>query len=158
MQDNFAERVGPLEAEGAYAVLARAKALEAQGRSIIHLEIGQPDFPTPAPVAEAGIEAIRAGRTRYTPPAGTSDLRASIAESAGAQRGLSFQRQRGRGRPGRQAGHVLRHVGPRQSWRRGHLPRPRLPLLCSQHPAGRRHARARAAGARRKGGGLRAST
>ncbi len=90
MTETFAERVRPLEPEGAYAVLARAKALEAQGRHIIHLEIGQPDFPTPEPVAEAGIAAIRAGRTRYTPPAGARDLRVAIAETAGAQRGLKF--------------------------------------------------------------------
>ena len=88
--EDFAERVRPLKAEGAYAVLARAKALEAQGRSIIHLEIGQPDFPTPEHIAEAGIQAIRAGRTRYTPPAGTADLRAAIAEVAGKWRGMTF--------------------------------------------------------------------
>ncbi len=87
---DFAERVRPLKAEGAYAVLARAKALEAQGRHIIHLEIGQPDFPTPEHIAEAGIQAIRAGRTRYTPPAGTADLRAAIAEVAGKWRGMTF--------------------------------------------------------------------
>lgn len=86
----FAERVRPLKAEGAYAVLARAKALEAQGRDIIHLEIGQPDFPTPEHIAEAGIQAIQAGRTRYTPPAGTADLRAAIAEAAGKWRGMTF--------------------------------------------------------------------
>lgn len=90
MLHSFAERVRSLEPEGAYAVLARAKALEAQGRQIIHLEIGQPDFPTPQHVAEAGIAAIRRGRTRYTPPAGAADLRKAIAEVAGAQRGLTF--------------------------------------------------------------------
>ena len=61
-----------LESEGAYAVLARARALEAQGRNIIHLEIGQPDFPTPAHVAQAGADAILGGHTRYTPPAGAA--------------------------------------------------------------------------------------
>ncbi len=71
-------------------MLARAKALEAQGRDIIHLEIGQPDFPTPAHIAEAGVEAIRAGHTRYTPPAGARDLRVAIAETAGPRRGLQF--------------------------------------------------------------------
>jgi len=62
-------------------VLARARALEAQGRSIIHLEIGEPDFPTPAPVVEAGIEALRAGRTHYTPALGLPALRGAIAQS-----------------------------------------------------------------------------
>ena len=90
MPHTFAQRVLPLQPEGAYAVLARAKALEAQGREIIHLEIGQPDFPTPAHVAQAGVDAILAGRTRYTPPAGAADLRAAIAEVAGRQRDLAF--------------------------------------------------------------------
>jgi aspartate aminotransferase len=91
MSEQFAERVRPLKAEGAYAVLARARALEAGGRDIIHLEIGQPDFPTPAPIAEAGAQAILAGHTRYVPPAGSNDLRAAIAETAGALRGMTFR-------------------------------------------------------------------
>lgn len=90
MLDTFASRVTFLESEGAYAVLARAKALEAQGRNIIHLEIGQPDFPTPAHVAQAGSDAILGGHTRYTPPAGALDLRAAIAEAAGRQRSMQF--------------------------------------------------------------------
>ena len=90
MDHVFAERVRPLQPEGAYAVLARARALEAQGRDIIHLEIGQPDFPTPAHIAQAGAEAILDGHTRYTPPAGSNDLRAAIAETAGAQRGMTI--------------------------------------------------------------------
>ena len=90
MSNDFARRVSFLEPEGAYAVLARARALEAEGREIIHLEIGQPDFPTPDHVAQAGADAILSGHTRYTPPAGARDLRAAIAEVAGAQRGLSF--------------------------------------------------------------------
>jgi aspartate aminotransferase len=87
----FAERVAHLKAEGAYAVLARAQALEAQGREIIHLEIGQPDFETYAHVALAGIRAIASGRTRYNPPAGIPDLRKAIAEDAGQRRGMTFE-------------------------------------------------------------------
>lgn len=90
MTSPFATRVLSLEPEGAYAVLARAKALEAAGRHIIHLEIGQPDFATPAHIARAGSEAIATGRTRYTAPAGVADLRAAIARSAGAERGLQL--------------------------------------------------------------------
>jgi aspartate aminotransferase len=86
----FTDRVTHLRPEGAYAVLARAQALEAQGREIIHLEIGQPDFPTPQHVSEAGIDAIRAGKTKYTPPAGIPYFREVIAEVAGKQRGLNF--------------------------------------------------------------------
>ena len=90
MSERFTERVRSLKAEGAYAVLARARALEVQGRDIIHLEIGQPDFPTPAHIAEAGAQAILNGHTRYVAPAGSPDLRAAIAETAGATRGLDF--------------------------------------------------------------------
>lgn len=86
----FTDRVIPLRPEGAYAVLAQAQALEAQGRKIVHLEIGQPDFPTPAHVSEAGIAAIRLGKTKYTPPAGIPQFREIIADYAGRQRGLKI--------------------------------------------------------------------
>jgi aspartate/methionine/tyrosine aminotransferase len=86
----FTDRVIHLRPEGAYAVLAQAQALEAQGKSIIHLEIGQPDFPTPHDVSEAGINAIRAGKTKYAPPAGIPVFREIIANAAGRQRGLKF--------------------------------------------------------------------
>jgi aspartate/methionine/tyrosine aminotransferase len=62
-------------------ILARARALEAAGRSIIHMEIGEPDFPTPLPIVQAGIAALREGRTHYTPALGLPALRSAIAES-----------------------------------------------------------------------------
>lgn len=80
-----------LGTETAFEVLARARALEAQGRDIIHLEIGEPDFDTPANVVEAGIAALRAGATHYSPAAGMADFREVIAEDAGRRRGLTFQ-------------------------------------------------------------------
>jgi aspartate aminotransferase len=86
----FAHRIDHLKAEGAYAVLARAQALEAQGREIIHLEIGQPDFDTYPHIALAGIGAITAGKTRYNPPSGIAELRKAIAQVAGRQRGIEF--------------------------------------------------------------------
>jgi aspartate aminotransferase len=86
----FAERIAHLKAEGAYAVLTQAQALEAQGREIVHLEIGQPDFETLPHVALAGIRAIATGKTRYNPPAGIPDLRQAIAEDAGRRRAVSF--------------------------------------------------------------------
>jgi aspartate aminotransferase len=86
----FAERVNSLTAEGAYFVLAKAQALEAQGRSIIHLEIGQPDAATFANISRAGIQAIQDGKTRYTASAGMKELRQVIAEDAGKRRGLQF--------------------------------------------------------------------
>jgi len=86
----FAQRIVHLEQEGAYAVLARAQALEAQGREIVHLEIGQPDFETYPHVALAGIQAIATGKTRYNPPSGVADLRRVLAEDAGRRRGVEF--------------------------------------------------------------------
>ena len=87
----FTDRVTSLEQEGAYAVLAQAQALEAQGRDIIHLELGQPDFPTPSNVSEVGIQAILDGQTRYTPSSGMMHFREVIADYAGRQRGISIQ-------------------------------------------------------------------
>ena len=84
----FAERVTQLTAEGAYHMLARAQALESTGRAIIHLEIGQPDIPTFKNIAQAGIRAIESGFTRYTPSAGTQELRQAIARDAGKRRGI----------------------------------------------------------------------
>ncbi len=87
---NYAERTEHLRPEGAYQVLARSQALEAEGRRIIHFEIGQPDFDTFENISEAGRQAIADGKTRYTPPSGMPALRAAIAEAAGAQRGVHF--------------------------------------------------------------------
>ena len=85
---SFAHRVTHLQPEGAYAVLERAQALEAQGREILHLEIGQPDFQTFANIRLSGIAAIAAGHTKYNPPAGLPRLRQVIAEDAARRRGL----------------------------------------------------------------------
>jgi len=87
---HFAERVSELRAEGAYHMLARAQALEAQGREIIHFEIGQPDIDTYEHIRAAGIEAIEAGHTRYTPPAGMLALRQAIAQDASQRLGMNF--------------------------------------------------------------------
>ncbi len=84
---SFADRVANIQPEGAYEVLARAQELERQGRSIIHLEIGQPDFQTFAPICEAGKRAIDEGHTRYTPSAGTHALREAIAQHISATKG-----------------------------------------------------------------------
>jgi aspartate/methionine/tyrosine aminotransferase len=86
----FAQRIAHLRAEGAYAVLARSQALEAQGRDIIHLEIGQPDFETYPHIALAGIQAIATGQTRYNPPAGIPTLRKALSQDAARRRGVEF--------------------------------------------------------------------
>lgn len=87
----FTTRTHHLKPEGAYEVLARANQLEATGKDIIHLEVGQPDYATFENVSQAGIDAIHAGKTRYTPPAGMPSLREAIAEHAGRQRGVKVR-------------------------------------------------------------------
>jgi aspartate aminotransferase len=76
----LARRMSRLGTETAFEVLNKARALERQGKSIIHLEIGEPDFDTPANVVEAGIDALRKGWTHYGPSAGLPDLRQTIAD------------------------------------------------------------------------------
>ena len=84
----FADRMSRLGTETAFEVLAKAKALEAQGREIIHLEIGEPDFDTPAHIVEAAIKALRDGQTHYTPSAGIPAVRQTIAEHISRSRGV----------------------------------------------------------------------
>jgi aspartate/methionine/tyrosine aminotransferase len=84
----FADRMSNLGTETAFEVLAKAKKLEAEGKSIIHLEIGEPDFPTPANICEAAINSIRAGDTHYTPSAGIPEVRNSIANYIKRTRGI----------------------------------------------------------------------
>ena len=84
------DRMNRLGTETAFEVFARAQALERQGRDIVHLELGEPDFPSPDAAIEAGIAALRAGVTKYTTPPGLLELRARIAELEGPRRGLRF--------------------------------------------------------------------
>jgi aspartate aminotransferase len=84
----LARRMGRLGTETAFSVLAKAKALEAQGREIIHLEIGEPDFDTPSHIVEAGCRALRDGHTHYTPTAGIPELREAIADDVAQSRGI----------------------------------------------------------------------
>src|SRR5688572_27530998 len=85
---NLAPRMSRLGTESAFEVLARAKALERQGHSIIHLEIGEPDFDTPAHIKEAAKQALEAGWTHYGPAAGLPELREAIAKHVGETRGV----------------------------------------------------------------------
>ena len=80
--DRIADAVARLGSESAFEVLARAKALEAQGKRVVHMEIGEPDFETPAHIKEAGIKAIRDNFTHYSPSAGIVELRDVVAEYA----------------------------------------------------------------------------
>jgi len=76
-----------MNGEAAFVMLARAKELEREGKSIIHLEIGQPDFPTPPGVVEAGIASLQRGETGYAPTLGLPALRLGLAEKEGKKRG-----------------------------------------------------------------------
>ena len=85
----FAKRLSKLGTESAFQVLVKAKALEAQGREIIHLEIGEPDFPTPEAVIESAKQALNQGYTHYCGPAGLNELRVAIANEVSQTRGIS---------------------------------------------------------------------
>src|ERR1700759_5622986 len=87
-QLRLAKRMSRLGTETAFEVLVRARALERQGRSIIHLEIGEPDMDTPLNVVEAGVSALREGFTHYGPSAGLPDLREAIAKDVAKSRGI----------------------------------------------------------------------
>ncbi len=85
---NYAARMARLGTETAFEVLARAQALEAQGRSVVHLEIGEPDFDTPENIRQAAIEAMQSGWTHYGPSAGLRDVREAIAAHIEQTRGI----------------------------------------------------------------------
>src|SRR5437762_9211878 len=80
-----ATRLNLLGTEQAYLVLGSARRLEAAGHKVVHLEIGEPDMPTPPHVVEAGIRALRDGLTRYALAAGVPELRDAIAHSLAAR-------------------------------------------------------------------------
>jgi aspartate/methionine/tyrosine aminotransferase len=92
----LAARMSLLGTESAFEVLARARALESEGRKIIHLEIGEPDFDTPAHIVDAGAEALRGGFTHYVPAPGLPEVREAIGEFFGKT-----------GRPAYPAGQVI---------------------------------------------------
>ena len=83
-----ASRMMDLGTETAFEVLAKARALEAQGKEIIHLEIGEPDFDTPRNIIEAGQKALAEGFTHYGPSAGLPDFRQQIADYIAKDRGI----------------------------------------------------------------------
>lgn len=87
---NFADRMDRLGTESAFEVLAKAKGLEAQGKDIVHLEIGQPDFITPANISEAAFKAMKDGHTGYGPSAGLLEFREVIAEHISETRGVEI--------------------------------------------------------------------
>jgi len=86
----FADRMGRLGTETAFEVLAKARALEAQGRDIVHLEIGEPDFDTPDNIRKAAEKAIWAGYTHYGPSAGLMEVRQAFCDYFAKDRGVEY--------------------------------------------------------------------
>ena len=89
MDSIFAKRMETLGTETAFEVLAKAKALEKQGKDVVHLEIGEPDFDTPRNIKEAATKAMNSGYTHYVPSAGIPELRQAIAEYVSKTRNIS---------------------------------------------------------------------
>lgn len=90
MNFKYAKRMQNLGTETAFEVLAKAKKLEAEGKHIIHLEIGEPDFPTPDNIVQAAAKSLQGGDTHYTPSNGILPLRETIAKYMSRTRGLDF--------------------------------------------------------------------
>ena len=102
IQLQIASRMDGLRGEGAFEVLASARALERKGRHILHLEIGEPDFPTAPHIVEAGVRALQNGETKYGPAGGILELRVAIANhlrlTASAPRPMTSSSRRARSR------------------------------------------------------------
>src|ERR1700761_1162707 len=89
----LARRMSNIGVESAFDVLVKARALEATGRSVIHLEIGEPDFPTPQHIVEAAKTALDEGWTHYGPTQGLPELRDAIASYISRTRGIQASPQ-----------------------------------------------------------------
>ena len=140
------ERIGE---ENAFAVLARANALAAQGRDIINLGIGQPDFRTPDFIVEAAIKALRDGHHGYTASAGIPPLREAVAADLHKRFGVEVSPDDGDDPARRQAGHVHGDPDVRRAGRRHPLSRSRLSDLPLDDRVHRRQSRSRCRSARR---------
>jgi aspartate/methionine/tyrosine aminotransferase len=88
---HFAERMSRLGTETAFEVLVKARALEAKGKDVVHLEIGEPDFDTPRHIIEAAKEALDQGYTHYGPSAGLPELREAVAHDVARSRGIAVR-------------------------------------------------------------------
>ncbi len=87
----IAARMSRLGTETAFEVLAKAKSLEAHGKEVVHLEIGEPDFDTPRHIIDAAVKALNEGKTHYGPAAGIPELRTILAEDMGKRRNIKIQ-------------------------------------------------------------------
>jgi aspartate/methionine/tyrosine aminotransferase len=91
---HIAERMGHIGSETAFTVLVKARALEAQGRKVVHLEIGEPDFDTPGHIVQAGQQALEEGFTHYGPGVGLPELRQAVSRYVARWRGLDVPPER----------------------------------------------------------------
>jgi aspartate aminotransferase len=96
----IAEWMDRLGTETAFEVLVKAKDLEAKGRNIVHLEVGEPDSATPANIVEAGVRALRDGKTNYAPSAGILELQQAIAQHVDEPRRVNVSPEKVGGTPG----------------------------------------------------------
>ncbi|MBI4342875.1 MAG: aminotransferase class I/II-fold pyridoxal phosphate-dependent enzyme, partial [Candidatus Omnitrophica bacterium] len=87
----LADRLRHVEGSPTLALAAKAKVLAKAGKPVLDFTAGEPDFPTPAAIKQAGIQAIQADQTKYTPVPGIPELRAAVAQSVNRQRGTSYQ-------------------------------------------------------------------
>lgn len=90
----FASRTEEIAPFQVMAILEQAQALEAQGIDVIHLEVGEPDFPTPEPIVKAGIQALKEGKTHYTPALGLPELRQKVADFYQSRYGVKVSANR----------------------------------------------------------------
>ena len=127
-------RMRQLGTETAFEVLARANALQRQGRNVINLGIGQPDFPTPEHIVEAGRKALADGHHGYTPANGILPLREAVAADLHRRHGIDVSPERVLIVPGGKVDDVLRHHDVRRARRGNHLSQPRLPDLRERDP------------------------
>ena len=91
MKERLAKRIQTISPSQTLAISAKAKAMKAAGESVVNFGVGEPDFPTPAHIVEAGIEALRLGKTKYTPSSGIMELRRAICEKFSRDNGLEYE-------------------------------------------------------------------
>lgn len=89
--ERLAKRIRTISPSQTLAISAKAKAMKAAGESVINFGVGEPDFPTPDYIVEAGIEALRLGKTKYTPSAGLLELRRAVCEKFARDNGLEYE-------------------------------------------------------------------
>ena len=87
----LAKRIRTISPSQTLAISAKAKAMKAEGEYVVNFGVGEPDFPTPEHIVEAGIEALKAGKTKYTPSSGLMELRKAICEKFARDNGLTYE-------------------------------------------------------------------